>query len=414
MEVKAIFNCKNRNIAKINILCKSDEPISKILQKFINKVSTNGPPMTLEEFDFYYNGEKFDKNSTIIKLKDNDDLKEIEFTFNIKSKITKCPECDCNDAVLYIKNYRLNFYGCIYDHEISKIFDRYESTQNIEYDKIICKNNKCGKTQNDEILNFKKCLSCKKLTGNTTYYCQKCSLEHPKSHKMIDYDEKYYYCEHHFKLYNSYCSKCKYNLCPDCKSSPCKKGNNHNIIKYEEKIPDIKNIKNKLDEIKEKIFDLKIIVDQIKNNMDGAVKIIEKYYDMAQDIIGKYELFNIKNKNYQILKTMNLLDETNKDIMKDLDNIINNDNNWKKKCCILIDIYEGDRGDYTRGMKINNSFTCANNEFMNNESSYNYEDNYNIKSNIKKFIGKNIILNPKMKYMKKINIKKKAINNFDK
>ena len=370
--------------------------------------------MMIEEYEFYYNGEKLDKNSTIMKLKEYKDLKEIEFIFNIKSKIIKCPECDCNDAVLHIKNYRLNFYGCIYGHEISNIFDRYESTQNIEYDKIICKNNKCGKTQNDEILNFKKCLSCKKLTGNTTYYCQKCSLEHPKSHKMIDYDEKYYYCEHHFKLYNSYCSICKLNLCPDCKADTCKKGNNHNIIKYEEKIPDIKNIKSKLDEIKEKIFDLKIIVDQIKNNMDGAVKIIEKYYDMAQDIIGKYELFNIKNKNYQILKTMNLLDETNKDIMKDLDNIINNDNNWKKKCCILIDIYEGDRGDYTRGMKINNSFTCANNEFMNNESSYNYEDNYNIESNIKKFIGKNIILNPKMKYMKKINIKKKAINNFDK
>ena len=148
--------------------------------------------------------------------------------------------------------------------------------------------------------------------------------------------------------------------------------------------------------------------------MDGAVKIIEKYYDMAQDIIGKYELFNIKNKNYQILKTMNLLDETNKDIMKDLDNIIAPNKNLKEKSCILIDIYESDRVDYNKRMKINNSFTCANNEFMNNESSYNYEDNYNIKSNIKKFIGKNIILNPKMKYMKKINIKKKAINNFDK
>ena len=407
MESTAIFDCKNRNIAKINILCKSDEVISKILQKFINKVSTNGPPMTLEEFDFYYNGEKFDKNSTIIKLKDNDDLKEIEFTFNVKSKITKCPECDCNDAVLYIKNYRLNFYGCIYDHEISKIFDRYESTQNIEYDKIICKNNKCGKTQNDELLNFKKCLSCQKLTGNTTYYCQKCSLEHPKSHKMIDYDEKYYYCEHHFKLYNSYCSICKLNLCPDCKADTCKKGNNHNIIKYEEKIPDIKNIKSKLDEIKEKIFDLKIIVDQIKNNMDGAVKIIEKYYDMAQDIIGKYELFNIKNKNYQILKTMNLLDETNKDIMKDLDNIIAPNKNLKEKSCILIDIYESDRGDYNKGMKNNNSFACGKEEIIYSQASYNYEKSNNIDDNNKKLIGNNF-------KFKKTNNFNKTKNNFNK
>ena len=84
MESTAIFDCKNRNIAQINILCKSDEPISKILQKFINKISANGSLMMIEEYEFYYNGEKLDKNSTIMKLKEYKDLKEIEFIFNIK------------------------------------------------------------------------------------------------------------------------------------------------------------------------------------------------------------------------------------------------------------------------------------------------------------------------------------------
>ena len=45
------------------------------------------------------------------------------------------------------------------------------------------------------------------------------------------------------------------------------------------------SIKNNLEEIGEKIEDLKIIVEIIKTQMDDAIKIIEIYYDIANDII---------------------------------------------------------------------------------------------------------------------------------
>ena len=113
--------------------------------------------------------------------------------------------------------------------------------------------------------------------------------------------------------------------------------------------PDIKDIKKKLDKIDEKIEDLKTIVKIIKNKMDGTIKIIENYHSIAQDMIKKYETFNSRLKNYQILKTINYLFISNREIINDIDNIINGNkskDDWKKKCNILIDIIDGDRSDY--------------------------------------------------------------------
>ena len=64
--------------------------------------------------------------------------------------------------------------------------------------------------------------------------------------------------------------------------------------------PSLNPIKSKLEEIKLKIEGLKIDVDEIKNNMDCAVRIMEQYYDIAQDIISKYESFNKKFTNFQV------------------------------------------------------------------------------------------------------------------
>ena len=97
--------------------------------------------------------------------------------------------------------------------------------------------------------------------------------------------------------------------------------------------PDIKDIKKKLDKIDEKIEDLKTIVKIIKNKMDGSIKIIENYHSIAQDMIKKYETFNSRLKNYQILKTINYLFISNREIINDIENIINGNkskDDWKK------------------------------------------------------------------------------------
>ena len=130
--------------------------------------------------------------------------------------------------------------------------------------------------------------------------------------------------------------------------------------------PDVNEIKKKLKKIGEKIKDLKVIVRIIKNKMDGAIKIIEKYYDIANDILTKYETFNSKSKNYQTIMTINYLSSSNKEILQKIDNIIRGNKSkdeWLKKCDVLLEIIESDRDEY------NNENTGPNEDASNN--SYN-------------------------------------------
>ena len=84
-------------------------------------------------------------------------------------------------------------------------------------------------------------------------------------------------------------------------------------------------------------------MNELKHYLDEGVKIIETYYNIAKDITEKYELFNTTLKNYQVIKTINLLSNSNKEVMEDLKNIVNLDNDWEKKFKILYYIYKNDR-----------------------------------------------------------------------
>jgi len=137
----------------------------------------------------------------------------------------------------------------------------------------------------------------------------------------------------------------------------------------------ILKISKNLDKIYAKIDDLKIIVKVIKNKMDGAIKIIEKYYSIAQDVIKKYESFNSKLKNYQILKTINYLSISNNEIIKQIDNVISGNkskDDWKKKCDILIDIIESDRADYKNETAETKSNTENSDDINNNYQEEKY------------------------------------------
>ena len=128
-------------------------------------------------------------------------------------------------------------------------------------------------------------------------------------------------------------------------------------------------LKKKIQKIGDKIEDLKIIVKIIKNKMDGAIKIIEKYYDIANDIIKKYETFNSKLNNYQTLLTINYLSSSNKEILQQIESIIEGNKNKEdrlKKCAVLIDIIEGDRSEYNNNEKTEENEDISNNEIKNN------------------------------------------------
>ena len=265
----------------------------------------------------------------------------------------KCPSCICNNCLIKIENYKLNFSKCCHNHTEQKIFEEYEETQRINYDRIVCGENICKKKQKNCLEDFYKCMECSALIGSAMYYCKECSERHANSdnHNLKKYDEKYYYCsdKDHYNEYVSYCRICELNLCVKCEEAHDK---NHEIIKLNQMVPDpdIIKIKENLEKIKEKTKNLKNIVVQIKNMMDHSLNIIEKYYDIAQDIIGKYESYNKKLKNYQVLKTIGCLSDSNKKILNDLNTITEKnqkEDDWANKCKILINIFKCDREFYS-------------------------------------------------------------------
>ena len=361
MDAIAIFYSEGKILDKIIIQCKSNESMYSIFEKFSNKIGSK-----VSDFDFFYKGKKVKEDSTIISLKNNKNANDIDISFKKRSKIMKCPEWVCNNCIIKIEKYRLNFTECCHEHKTTNIiFDKYEGSQNIEFNKIRC--NKCQKSQNDDLKDFSKCLRCSKQFKYAIYYCYECSLSHAHSQFLIKYDEKYYYCQDHFKSYKSYCATCNTNLCELCEKTH--RNQNHRVLKYDQIFPDINPIKLKLEDIKTRIDDLKIVVDQIKNNMDGAVRIMEQYYDIAQDIISKYESFNKKFTNFQVLKTVSFLHFSNLEVLKDLVEITEGDQDLKYKCNKLIDIYKSDRSNYAQPMMHDNSFNDNKFEMREIESS---------------------------------------------
>ena len=92
---------------------------------------------------------------------------------------------------------------------------------------------------------------------------------------------------------------------------------NHNIILFRNIKPNINDIRNKMEE-------LKSIIDTFNNNIDEMIIFlkniknnIEKYYIIYDTLINKY---NMRKRNYQIFYNINNID--NSIIMNDLKEII--------------------------------------------------------------------------------------------
>ena len=75
------------------------------------------------------------------------------------------------------------------------------------------------------------------------------------------------------------------------------------------------------------------------------MRIYTRYYYIAKDIIGKYELFNKDLKNYRILKNLRNLKTSNKLLNTDLKKIIN-ERNLLSKTDAIINIYEKKEDNY--------------------------------------------------------------------
>jgi len=327
---KVIFNYKG---IETIIQCNLNDKIKDIYKKYEAKNEID-----ISKLYFLYNGNKINDNLNLNEIINEEDRKRniINILVNenneaiikeneIISKEIICPKCKEN-ILIKIDEYKINLFNCKNNHYINKILIKeYENIEKIDISKIICDKCKIKNKSNTYNNEFYRCNICK------INICPLCKSNHNNNHKIINYNNKNYICEIHNMNYTKYCKDCKLNICFMC----IKEHKNHSIIDYGDII-----ISNE-DNIKEK-NKLEEYINKLNNNIEDIIKILKevkenmnKYYNIYNNIINNY---NCENINYEILYNINEFNRYNNNIIKDINEIINN-NNINNKFNNIINIY---------------------------------------------------------------------------
>ena len=321
--MNVLFQFEEGNIGTIPIQCTADWKMIQVLGSLKNKVNSDNNIINLRDYIFLYDDKNINTDLTISQIRKNPTDNFIIINVSQKSKIMKCPLCIGDTCFIKIENYGLNFSGCRKGHNPQiRPFEDYESTQKIDYNKILYQN--CNKTQKSDIREFYKCLKCSEIFKKTIYYCEDCNKAHAKNvkgeHKFVKYSEKNYICSMHYNEFSSYCSECKYDLCNKCEKSHIEK--KHKIYKYDDITPKIKKIKIKLEELNQKIAEAKINIMVLKRMINGAEFALNNYYNISMDLIRKYETYNQQYRNYHVISNINSLSNSNAKVLKNLELIL--------------------------------------------------------------------------------------------
>ena len=208
---------------KYNIIIKNkDILISKELMNYASILNK-----TINQLYFIYNGKYLSINNKkrIIDFKKKNiiifvfDLENNKIKENEKITSIICPECE-NIAIANSYDLKLSIENCVNNHKITDLsVDTFLYLQNYksEIKCIECKNNII-------YYNIFYICSCKNLICPL---CQKLHKDKNKKHNLIEYKNRFNYCQEHNKEFKSYCQDCNINLCNSCQEE---RHNNHKII----------------------------------------------------------------------------------------------------------------------------------------------------------------------------------------
>ena len=223
------------------IQCCTQDKMKDITDKFISKIG-----ISKDSINFLYSGTIINEELTLEETigttnKYSDKINILVYEKErekhnaevlVKSDNVICPECG-EIAILQIKDYKINIFGCKNEHKINHIFLKdFENTQNINISKIIC--NKCKESNKGNTFKnkFYECINYK------MNLCPLCQNSHDTNHMIIDYEQKDFICNEHNESYNRFCKICNENICISCEPQH----ENHNTIRI---IPNLDNIRNK-------------------------------------------------------------------------------------------------------------------------------------------------------------------------
>ena len=172
----------------------------------------------------------------------------------IKSKEIICPICK-EPCRIQFENYRIKLYGCINHHisdDIKLIY--FPNTQKVNISQILCDKCKFKNKGNCPEDGFYRCLTCKQNL------CLLCRQNHAMNHKVIQYDQKIYYCQKHNESIIKYCNKCNANICFACEDHR----EHHSIF--------LGDLKPNLEEKTSLLNEMKSSVEHFNNSIKEIIK----------------------------------------------------------------------------------------------------------------------------------------------
>ena len=327
-----------------------------------------------------------------------------EMKSNKESKFIICPQCKENSKII-INNYKFSFEGCKNGHIINNILiNDFKTTQVVDEGKIICKI--CNQIiVNNSYNNIYLCLKCNQNL------CESCKSMHDKTHNIINYHDKIFFCDLHYEPFNSYCLTCNKDLCSYCEFEHSV----HKIISYEGIISQIpKEDENNI--FIEKIECLKDNIKEIINKLVNLICSIDNCFDIYKDIINS----NSENskKNYFLLQNVNEINEFKNCFISDINKIIEEKNVFHK-INYMMDLYNKfnlSNDIYYKTEKILNTNTISNinniNEISGIKDIKENTDIINDRNSDDSFINKTTEYNSDYMFISK-NIQDNNYNNFD-
>ena len=297
VEVEFIYN-QNNIIIQANL----NDSFEAITKKYANLAN-----LDINNIYFISNGiiiNKEDKLEAAMSESNKRDKKMIILVYSLNSTIINentnikvsndviCPIC--KELCKYeINDYQIKLFECKNGHITENIkLDEFKNHQIIDISQIKCdkcKNNNKSNTFNNEMY---ICYECK------MNLCPLCKSMHDKTHSIINYDNKNYICNKHNESYIKYCEDCNIDICLSCTNEH----KNHKIILYQDKLIDIKNLRNKLDVFNDEINKLKINLEKIANKFKKIIDNFYVIYNINNNILNNY----VKNKHRNLNSLLNL------------------------------------------------------------------------------------------------------------
>ena len=372
------------NDDKFIVQCNNGDKMKDIISKFLSKIGKERKNVVFlyngliinEELAFNQCCNRLDRSRNYMNVLVVEGQSSVDKVINlIKSNYIICPYCQEN-AFLTIKNFKLSITGCKKGHETKDLeLKELEKTQLVDQSKISC--DYCHhtvKSETDKNIFF-VCNHCKQNL------CPKCKDKHDNNHfdYIKDYEENQFYCKDHFIEYEYYCNDCKKDICPSCQTAH----ENHNITTYDSIIQDFNKIReSELKDTKEKIYQLKTIVNEMIYQLNHLNKNLDTYFEVYDNIISSYD---IKKRNNFILQNINNMKKYNNNFLGHITEIIK-DNNLKSQFTNILDLqskiefkrFKSKNQILQTENKINEISNLSNNS---NNSSKSINNNDNIENN---------------------------------